>query len=258
MIKKIVVAGILSLFVVATGWAKKDETVLPAGEQMAKCRALFAKKKWAQAQVELQKMVLNYPGYPAIDTAHMMLGISNFKQDLFLLASEEFKKVVNNFPSSPLACPADFYSAYSQFKMAPQNPAYDQKEVSSAVEAFRNFLEEWPTCTYADSAHLFLAQALDRLAKKDYSIGLLYFKLRDYEAARIYLQGVIDEFAESNYGPEALYLFARSLEKEKKFAEAKVKYEAFLSIYPGHKRASEVREKLKKNSELATAEPAKK
>jgi tetratricopeptide (TPR) repeat protein len=67
---------------------------------------------------------------------------------------------------------------------------------------------------------------LDRLAKKDFSIGRLYLKMGDYEAARIYLQGVIDDYAESNYGAEALYLFARSLEKEKKFAEAKSKYEA--------------------------------
>jgi outer membrane protein assembly factor BamD len=257
LIKKIIVIVGLFFLTAPYGWGKKEEAVLPAGEQMEKCRALFAKKKWTQAQSELQKMVLNYPGYPAVDTAHMLLGISYFKQELFLLAADEFGKIVTNFSSSPLACQTDFYRSFSRFKLAPKNPAYDQKEVAASVEAFRTFLEEWPTCFYADSARLLLSQALDRLAKKDYSIGFLYFKLRDYEASRIYLQGVIDEFSESNYGPEALYLFARSLEKEKKFAEAKLKYEAFLSIYPDHKRAAEVREKLKKNADLAAVEPKK-
>ena len=248
------------LLVLACGGARggREEHVLPAPEQMVRCRELIAKKKWAQASTELSKMVLNYPGYPAVDSAQLLLGIAYFEQNLFLLASEEFKKIVRNFPTSPLACQADFYTAFSQFKLAPGNAAYDQKDAAAAVEAFRNFLDEWPACPYADSARPLLATALDRLAKKDFSIGRLYFKMRDYEGARIYLQGVIDDYSESNYGPEALYLFALSLEKEKKFSEARAKYEAFLSIYPGHKRSGEVREKLKKNSDLAAADPPKK
>ncbi len=243
----------------ACGQSRKgDESVLPAPEQMAKSRGLVVKKKWAHASTELSKMVLNYPGYPAIDTAQFLLGISYFQQGLYLLAAEEFKKIVRNFPTSPLVCQADFYTAYSQFMQAPKNPAYDQKDAAAAVEAFRNFMEEWPTCAWADSARPLLALALDRLAKKDFSIGKLYFKMGDYEAARIYLQGVIDEYSESNYGPEALYLFALSLEKEGKFAEARSKYEAFLSLYPNHKRSGEVREKLKKNSDLAALEASRK
>ncbi|MCI0596271.1 MAG: outer membrane protein assembly factor BamD [candidate division Zixibacteria bacterium] len=230
-----------------------DEAVLPALEQMAKCRELFSKKKWAKASAELSKMVLNYPGHPAVDTAQFMLGVSYFNQELFVLASEEFKKIGRNFPSSPLACQAEYYTIHSQFLLAPKNAAYDQKDAAAAVEALRGFLEEWTSCTYADSARTLLARALDRLAKKDFSIGRLYFKMRDWEAARIYLQGVIDEYGESNYGPEALYLFALSLEKEKKFTEARAKYEAFLSVYPSHKYSNQVREKLKKNSDLAAA-----
>ncbi len=249
----------LVLLLCACGGARQgDETVLPAPEQMAKCRELVSKKKWAQASTELSKMVLNYPGYPAVDTAQLMLGLSYFQQELYLLAGEEFKKIVRNFSASPLACQADFYAAWSQLALAPKNAAYDQKDAAEAVEGFRNFLEEWPACAYADSARPFLALALDRLAKKDFSIGRLYFKMGSYEAARIYLQSVIDEYSESNYGPEALYLFAFSLEKEKKFAEARAKFEAFLSLYPSHKRSGEVREKLKKNSDLAAVETPKK
>lgn len=221
---------------------------------MAKCRQLFEKKKWAKASAELSKMILNYPGHPAVDTAQFMLGVSYFNQELFVLAAEEFKKINRNFPSSPLACQAAYYTTYSQFLLAPKNPAYDQKDAAAAVEALRGFLEEWSACSWADSARTLLAMALDRLAKKDFSIGRLYFKMREYEAARIYLQGVIDEYSESNYGPEALYLFALSLEKEKKFSEARVKYEAFLSVYPSHKHSNEVREKLKKNSKLAATD----
>ena len=232
----------------------KEEAVLPALEQMAKCQQLFEKEKWAKASAELSKMILNYPGYPAVDTAQFMLGISYFQQELFVLAAGEFKKIPRNFPSSPLACQAAYYTTYSQFLLAPKNPAYDQKDAASAVEALRGFLDEWPACGWADSARTLLALALDRLAKKDFSIGRLYFKMRDYEAARIYLQGVVDEYGESNYGPEALYLFALSLEKEKKYDLARAKYEAFLSVYPSHRHSNEVREKLKKNSKLAAAD----
>jgi outer membrane protein assembly factor BamD len=247
------------LLALACGGARQgDDSVLPAPEQMAKCRELAAKKKWAQASTELSKMVLNYPGYPAIDTAQFLLGFSYFQQELYLLAAEEFRKVVRNFSNSPLACQADFYAAHAQFLQAPKNPAYDQTDASAAVEALRNFMEEWPACAYADSARPLLAQALDRLAKKDFSIGKLYFKMGDYQAARIYLQSVIDEYSESNYGSEALYLFAFSLEKEEKFAEARAKYEAFLSLYPNHKRSAEVRDRLKKNSDLAAVETYKK
>ncbi len=232
----------------------KEEAVLPAPEQMAKCRQLFGKEKWAKASVELSKMILNYPGHPSVDTAQFMLGFSYFKQELFVLAREEFRKIARNFPSSPLACQAEYYGLWSQYLLAPKNPAYDQKDAATAVEALRGFLDEWTTCAWADSARTLLAMALDRLAKKDFSIGRLYFKMGDWEAARIYLQGVIDEYGESNYGPEALYLFALSLEKEKKFDLARAKYEAFLSVYPSHKYSNEVREKLKKNSKLAATD----
>ncbi len=252
--KRIILLLLLAaLFGCGGAKSDSDEAVLPAVEQMAKCRELFAKKKWAKASAELSKMVLNYPGHPAVDTAQFMLGVSYFNQGLFVLASEEFKKIGRNFPSSPLACQAEYYTIHSQFLLAPKNAAYDQKDAAAAVEALRGFLEEWTTCDWADSARTLLASALDRLAKKDFSIGRLYFKMRDWEAARIYLQGVIDEYGESNYGPEALYLFALSLEKEKKFALARAKYEAFLSVYPSHKHSNEVREKLKKNSDLAAA-----
>lgn len=92
------------------GRGGKEEAVLPAPEQMAKCRALYEKKKWAQASNELSKMVLNYPGHPAIDTAEFLLGMSYFKQELYILAGQEFKKISTNFPSSPLACPAEYYA----------------------------------------------------------------------------------------------------------------------------------------------------
>ncbi|MCI0330607.1 MAG: outer membrane protein assembly factor BamD [candidate division Zixibacteria bacterium] len=250
----------LLLLALGCGGARdeKEEAVLPAPEQMTRCRQLFEKKKWAKASSELSKMILNYPGHPAIDTAQFMLGVTYFRQELFILAAEEFRKINRNFPSSPLACQAEYYTHYSQFLLAPKNPAYDQKDAAAAVEALRGFLEEWAGCAYADSARALLAMALDRLAKKDFSIGRLYFKMGDYTAARIYLQGVIDEYGESNFGAEALYLFALSLEKEKKFAEARAKYEAFLSLYPGHKHSGEVRERLKKNSDLAALEAAKK
>ncbi|MGH8005207.1 MAG: outer membrane protein assembly factor BamD [Limisphaerales bacterium] len=253
--KRIIIFLLLATLA-ACGGAKsdKEEAVLPAPEQMAKCRELYVKKKWARASTELAKMILNYPGYPSVDTAQLMLGVAYFNQELFVLAAEEFKKISRNFPSSPLACQAEYYTTYSQFLLAPKNPAFDQKDAAAAVEALRGYLEEWSTCNWADSARTLLASALDRLAKKDFSIGRLYFKMRDYEAARIYLQGVIDEYGESNYGPEALYLFALSLEKEKKFAEARAKYEAFLSVYPSHKYSNEVREKLKKNSKLAVTD----
>ena len=253
--RKIVSFLILALLA-ACGGAREgtEQAVLPAPEQMAKCRQLFEKKKWAGASAELSKMILNYPGYPAVDTAQLFLGISYFRQELFVLAAEEFKKIGRNFPSSSLACQAEYYTTFSQFMLAPKNPAYDQRDAAAAVEPLRGFLEEWTACAYADSARTLLALALDRLAKKDFSIGRLYFKMGDFAAARVYLQGVIDEYAESNYGPEALYLFALSLEKEKKFAEARAKYKAFLSVYPNHKHSDAVREKLKKNSDLAAAD----
>ncbi|HXF49175.1 MAG TPA: outer membrane protein assembly factor BamD [Verrucomicrobiae bacterium] len=251
--KRIVLLLLLTLS--GCGGARNgEEAVLPAPEQMAKCRELFAKKKWAKASAELSKMILNYPGHPAVDTAQFMLGYSYFKQELYVLSREEFGKIGRNFPSSPLACQAEYYGLWSQFLLAPKNPAYDQKDAAAAVEALRGFLDEWTTCIYADSARALLATALDRLAKKDFSIGRLYFKMGDWEAARIYLQGVIDEYGESNYGPEALYLYALSLEKEKKFTEARAKYEAFLSVYPSHKYSNEIREKLKKNSKLAATD----
>ena len=252
--KKTVAIFLLVLLASCGGARNEEEAVRPAPEQMAKCRDLFDKKKWARASTELSKMILNYPGHPAVDTAQFLLGVSYFKQELFVLAREEFRKISRNFPSSTLACQAEYYGLWSQYLLAPKNPAYDQKDAAAAVEALRGFLEEWAACSYADSARTLLASALDRLAKKDFSIGRLYFKMRDWEAARIYLQGVIDEYGESNYGPEALYLFAVSLEKEKKFAEARAKYEAFLSVYPAHKYSNEVREKLKKNSKLAAAD----
>ncbi|MGE5692660.1 MAG: outer membrane protein assembly factor BamD [Candidatus Zixiibacteriota bacterium] len=252
--KKIIALMLLTALLGCGGARNEEEAVLPAPEQMAKCRELFAKKKWAKASTELSKMILNYPGHPAVDTAQFILGVSYFKQELYVLAQEEFSKIGRNFPSSPLACQAEYYGLWSQYLLAPKNPAYDQKDAATAVEALRGFLEEWTTCLYADSARALLATALDRLARKDFSIGRLYFKMGDWEAARIYLQGVIDEYGESNYGPEALYLYAMSLEKEKKFAEARAKYEAFLSVYPSHKYSNEIREKLKKNSKLAATD----
>jgi len=209
------------LFSLLLGCASQTRFVTDDGADAdwQRAKSLFERERYYRAAQLLRDITLNYSGSSFIDSANFYLGRAEFEQGNHLVASDDFRRLVTTFPSSPLAAPAAFYEARCQFELAPDY-RLDQTYTEQAFDGFQRFLEDYPQSSYADSAYSYMAKCRDKLAKKVYAALKLYLKVEEYASAVIYSDAILQDYYDSSYADEAAYEKVRSLVKLKEMEKA--------------------------------------
>lgn len=106
------------------------------------------------------------PTYRTFDTPQEQLdwAIKHFENKDYGKAISEFKKLIKKFPKSRLAPEAKFYIGLCEEKLG---------KYYRAFKTYQTVLEAYP-----------LNQRLDEIVEKQYLIGEIYFKKRDYDLAK--------------------------------------------------------------------------
>jgi len=233
-----------SVFGIGCG-PKSPKIILDSEDQYALAKREFDKKHWDQAVLELQKLILNYPGVSFIDSAQYLLGLAYVNQSEYPLAIGEFNRLLTSYPTSLLADDAAFKVAESDFKMSPR-AELDQEHTQKAMDELNNFLNDYPQSDCREEALDLLNQCIAKLAKKAYKSGYLYCKMRHYESALIYLRQVTNDYHDTEWAKPAQFQIAEVLYKEKKYDQAKDEYQKFLQDFPNDELARKVNKRLEK------------
>jgi len=209
-------------------------------ESFRKAMGLYERERYYKAQEILKDMVLNYSGTAIIDSVKFYLGLTYFQMREYLTAADEFQRLRQMYPQSPLAGEAQFQLALSYFKLAPSYPL-DQQYTTKALDEFQRFLEDCENHPFKSEGQRYIEECRDRLAQKTYAASLLYYKVNEYASSVLYADVVLDDYYDTQWAGAAQLLKAKCFLALKNEARATEELEKFLAKYPGRKEEGQVR-----------------
>ena len=188
------------------------ELLLASGDVDAKYDAAmeyFHNKKYQKAAQLFESMAVLTSGTERDDTVQYYWGLSNYRYKDYYTAESNFASLIENFPRSPFAAEAQFYRLDCQYR-ATYRWELDQLPTRACITTINQYMRERPDDIHIPACQAMLADLQDRLDRKDFEAGRLYYKMEDYPAARLKLQNVLKTNAENNYREEVLYYTAMS------------------------------------------------
>lgn len=154
---------------------------------------LIEKEKYFQAVDHFTYVVYNSPGSEMADNAQFYLAESRYFLDEYLIAIDEYMRLIRRWPASSFTEQAKYKIGKTYEKLSPIYEM-DQAYTVKAIDAYQSFVDEYPENEYRSKAEKSIKKLRYKLAKKVFDAGKLYMVLREWKAATITFQGVIDNY----------------------------------------------------------------
>jgi outer membrane protein assembly factor BamD len=227
----VLVISLLTLALAGCGKRARETTLNGVDVDWARAKSLYERERYAGAQRALRDITLNYSGSAIIDSAYFLLGRASFETGDYLVAADDFNRLLTQFPSSPLAGDAAYYQARCYFELSPHY-ALDQQYTLEAFDDFQRYLEDYPDHALTDSAYHYIAICREKLALKVYRAGELYYTLGEYASSVLYADVILSNYYDTRFAERAQFLKARSYMKLKDWKRARTEFEAYMQRFP--------------------------
>ena len=207
-------------------------------------RAEFLRGREVDAQTHLKRFLDLHPGHALADSAQLLVGMAMFGSKSYAEAAVEFALFGREFPRSDLRDDAAYWECMSYFRQmrpAQFDPTFAQKSADCFVEMEMRF----PDSGNVASAKTRRSEITDRLAEKEYRLGVLFTKMKKPAAGRIYLGGILRDYPNSSWVPPSLLWIGRAWETDGKPADAAASYRRLIDGFPESRPAAEARERLR-------------
>lgn len=214
-------------------------------------RREFERRHYVDAQTHLKRFLSLQPGNAVADSAQFLVGRSLLESKAYAEAAVEFAILPREYPRSELRDDAAFHECLSYHRQM-RPPQFDPTFASRASACWSEFLLRYPDSASAGQVAERQRDIADRLAEKEFRIGVLFAKLKKPAAARIYLEGLVQQYPETRWVPACLYWIGRSQELQGEPAAAVASYRQLLSRFPQDEAAGDARSRL---AELARRHP---
>lgn len=247
----VALVGVAILGLLAACGGRQTLTNLPARELYQKGMAEYEQKKFYRSIDYFSAIVYNYPGESLVDTAQFYVAMSYFGQKDYKLASVEFNRLLQNYPSSVYATNAQYMKAVCLYEAAPGHYGLDQSDLKEGLQQLEDFVIDNPEAELVADARVYIAEGRNRLARKTYEAAVVYVRNRALKAASIYFQQVVDDFTDTDYAPLAAYGIADVEFQLSHFEKARTQFENFAKAFPEHELAAKARQRA---SEAAAQE----
>lgn len=135
--------------------------------------------------------------------AILMTAFTHFERGAYTDCIQSAQRFVTLYPSSPDAAYAQYLIAESYFLQIPDT-ARDQERTTSALNAYAELIQKYPTSQYADDARKKILTVKDQLAGKEMDVGRFYLRKRQYLAAINRFKVVVSQYQTTRHVEEAL------------------------------------------------------
>jgi outer membrane protein assembly factor BamD len=230
------------------GGQKVKKPKYECSPRIAQAIQKYKKKKYSAAKTMLEDVKIQCAGSDALDTAQYYIGMSLLQMKLYPEAKLEFTQLIQEFPNSEYYEEALFRVAYSVYKGS-RSVERDQTETREAYRLFADYLENYPSSTYADSAQKYIKMAVNKLAQKEYESARFYQKIGEKEAAIVCYKTFITEYPGSEFTPMARLNLGQTLFDLKRLSEAKEVLGALITQEPDSDIAKKADELLARYKE---------
>lgn len=154
---------------------------------------LIKKEKYFQAVDHFTYVVYNSPGSEIADNAQFYLAESHYYLDEYLLAIDEYRRLIRRWPASSFVMKAKYKIGKTYEKLSPDYDR-DQTYTIKAIDSYQSFINNYPESKYRKNAEKSIVKLRLKLANKIFDAGKLYVVLREWKGANITFQEIIDDY----------------------------------------------------------------
>ncbi|MBN4076491.1 outer membrane protein assembly factor BamD [Gemmatimonas aurantiaca] len=217
---------------------------------------MYERDKFFESSEEFQKVIYNYPGATIVDTAQYYLALSYMHDKQYELAAVEFDRLIRSYPRSVFVTESHYRVGYCYFHSAPKHYGLDQTELVKSIKLMEEFILDYPDSDVVPEAQEALREANTRLSAKDFKAAVQYTHIRAWESARIYFQRVLDLHPGSEHAILALLGKGETLYYLSKWDDAAQTLNSYLALYPESEETKKARKLLAKIESERPAQPA--
>lgn len=199
--------------------------------------------KFSSAKNILDDVKEKCNGSEIMDSAQYYLAMCLMQMKFYPEAKLEFTRLMQDFPRSPFLDESRFRIGYCVLKSS-RSIDRDQTEIAEAQRLFQDFLENYPSSPYADSAAKYLKVTVEQLAAKEFASAKFYQKLGEKEAAIIYFKTFIQDYPASDLVAQARINIGQLLIELNRKAEAREVLDELAAQETTGEVAAKVRELL--------------
>ncbi len=169
----------------------------------------FNDGKYQRAANLFESLSVYSNGTARDDTVQYYWGLSNYRFKDYYTAETNFDKFTSNFPRSPFAEEARFLRIDCLYKQT-YRFELDQSPTYTAINAISEYIKDYPSNEHLSDCSAMLNDLNTRLDRKAYEAAKLYFKMEDYQAARVAFRNILKDDPENIYREDILYYIAKS------------------------------------------------
>lgn len=184
-----------------------------------------------------------------------------FQMKDYQIASYYFKQYAQTYPRGEFAEKSAYLSAYCNYMESPR-ASLDQSNTFIALRELQAFIDMYPTSEQVSEATQLMDDLRGKLEVKAYNVGMLYFKMGDYQAAITSFENLLDEYPDTDFKEDILFSITKAYftyaeksiysKKDERYEKTIESYNNLLYLYPESEYLEEVehlQEKAKKNLE---------
>lgn len=168
------------------------------------------KKNWLRAEETFTFIVYNDPAGEYADDAQFQLAETHYFREEYLIAIDEYNRLINRMPNSPFVEQASWRKAESYYLLSPDY-RLDQTLTKRALKEMQNFIDLFPQSDHVPQANEYIVEIREKLAHKLHGSGVLYLKLQEWDSALLYFNEILDLYYDTSFRVAALVGKAEAL-----------------------------------------------
>lgn len=231
--KRSTLISALSVLLVLAGFhacKSQYDLLLESNDVDAKYAAAFDyfnSGRYSRSSALFESLTMLTNGTERYDTVLYYLGLSNYSYKDYYTAETNFQQYLNYFPQGAFSEMAEFLRIDCLYR-ATLRYELDQTPTYTAITAIGEYLRAHPEGANADICRHRMEELGERLDRKAYENAKLYYRMEDYQAARVALRNVLKDDADNVFREEILYYTAMASYKYADMSVASKKKERFL------------------------------
>jgi len=162
----------------------------------------FRNRPFRRAITVYTMVIDNQPFTEAAAEAQYKVGLCHFARDEYIEAAFEFRRVLEDYSTSPWVRDASYKLANTYVNSA-LPPQYDQTPSRLAVAAISDYNRRYPADEHSGQLAEWHDDMTDRMATQRLEAAQFYERRRQFEAARISYEAVAQQFPQTEAGEAA-------------------------------------------------------
>ncbi|MBC8319706.1 MAG: outer membrane protein assembly factor BamD [Bacteroidetes bacterium] len=132
-----------------------------------------------------------------------------FQMKDYQIASYYYNQYVQMYPRGEHAEESAFLSAYCNYLESPR-ASLDQTSTYIALRELQSFIDMYPKSAKVEEVHRLMDELRGKLEVKNYNIGMLFYKMGDYQAAITSFENLLDDYPDTDFKEEVLYSITKA------------------------------------------------